>query len=193
MSADKEPLFLNIIGVASTGKSFLIDAIQNLLQSRCAVTATTGKASYNIRGITIHSLLKLPVGPRGNKDLTGESLSRLQQSLNGIDYIIVDEYSMLGQTTFGWIDRRCKQATGKYDQILGGKSFILTGDPGQLPPVADKPLYHAKPSNAIGEQGYQTYRMFNKVVRLTVNQRVQGLILENQKGHLAYLMLLSVE
>ena len=126
MSADKEPLFLIIIGVAGTGKSFLIDAIQNLLQCRCAVTATTGKASYNIRGITIHSLLKLPVGPRGNKDLTGESLSRLQQSLNGIDYIIVDEYSMLGQTTFGWIDRRCKQATGKYDQILGGKSFILT-------------------------------------------------------------------
>ena len=75
-SCDKEPLCLIIIGVAGTGKSYLINALTNLLGSRCAVTATTGKASYNIKGITIHSLLKLPVGPRGNKDLTGQSLCR---------------------------------------------------------------------------------------------------------------------
>ncbi|CAB3981818.1 Hypothetical predicted protein, partial [Paramuricea clavata] len=50
---------------------------------------------------------------------------------------------------------------------------MLFGDPGQLPPLADKPLYHAKPSSDFGEQGYQTYRMFDKAVKLTVNQRVQ--------------------
>jgi hypothetical protein len=137
-SPEKEPLCLIIIGEAGTDKSYLINAIRNLLQSKCAVTATTGKASFNIRGVTIHSLLKLPIGTRGNKDVTGQSLCRLQESLNGIDYIIVDKYSMLGQTTFGWIDKRCKQATGHHDHILGGKSFFLTGDPGQLPPVADK-------------------------------------------------------
>ena len=62
--------------------------------------------------------------------------------LNGIEYIVIDEYSMLGQTTFGWIDRRCRQATGFLDKLLGGKSLILFGDPGQLPPVGDKPLFH---------------------------------------------------
>ena len=173
-SSETEPLCLIINGVAGTGKSYLINAIRNLLQSKCAVTATTGKAAYNIRGITVHSLLKLPVGSRGNKDLTGQSLSRLQESVSNIGYII-DEYSMLGQVTFGWIDKRCKQATGYNDKVFGGKSLILTGDPGQLPPVADKPLYHAKPSNAVGEQGYQAYHMFDKVVKLTVNQRVQGM------------------
>ena len=71
-----------------------------------------------------------------------------------------------------------KQATGSNDKVFGGKSLILTGDPGQLPPVADKPLYHAKPSNAVGEQGYQAYHMFDKVVKLTVNQRVQGMTSE---------------
>ena len=45
MSPDKEPVPLVIIGVAGTGKSYLINAIRNLLQSRCVVTATTGKAS----------------------------------------------------------------------------------------------------------------------------------------------------
>ena len=146
-----------------------------MLQSRCAVTATTGKAAYNIRGVTIHSLLKLRIGSKGNKDLTGQSLCRLQESLNNINCIIIDEYSMLGQVTFGWMDKRCKQATGYSDKVFGGKSLILTGDPGQLLPVADKPLYHAKPSNAVGEQGFQAYHMFNKVVKLTVNQRVQGM------------------
>jgi ATP-dependent exoDNAse (exonuclease V) alpha subunit len=99
----------------------------------------------------------------------------LQENVKEIDYIIVDEYSMLGQVAFGWIDRRCKQATACFDKVLGGKSFILTGDPGQLPPVEDKPLYHAKPSCAVGEQGYQTYQMFDKVVKFIVNQRVQGM------------------
>ena len=169
----KDLLCLIIIGQAGTGKSYLINTLRNLLQGKCAITATTGKASYNIKGITIYSLLKLPVGPIGNKDLTGQSLSRLQERLNGIEYILIDEYSMLGQTTFGWIDKRCKQATGCHDKVLGGISSILIGDPGQLPPVTDKPLYHAKPSNAIGEQGYQTYRMFDKVIKLTLNQRVQ--------------------
>ena len=87
-----------------SGKSYLINAIQNLLQGKCAVTATTGKAAYSInsiRGITVHSLLKLPIGPRGKKDLTRQNLCTLQETLNGIDYIIIDEYSMLGQVTFG--------------------------------------------------------------------------------------------
>ena len=85
---------------------------------------------------------------------------------------------MLGQVTFGWIDKRCKQATGYNDTVFGGKYLILTGDPGQLPPVADKPLYHAKQSNAVGEQGYQAYYMFDKVVKFIVNQHVQGMTSE---------------
>lgn len=173
-SPEQQPLHLVIIGLAGTGKSYLINGIRNLLQDKCQVSATTGKASYNVSGVTIHSLLKLTVGSRGCKDLTGQALCRLQENLNGINYILIDEYSMLAQATFGWIDKRCKQAAGSHDKILGGKSMILIGDPGQLPPVADKPLYHSKPSSDVGEQGYQAYKMFDKVVKLTVNQRVQG-------------------
>lgn len=62
-AADKEPLFHIIIGVAGTGKSYLINGLHNLLQHKCVVTATTGKAAFNIGGVTIHSLLRLPVGP----------------------------------------------------------------------------------------------------------------------------------
>ena len=85
---------------------------------------------------------------------------------------------MLDQVTFSWIDKHCNQGTGCNDKVFGGKSLILTADPGQLPPVADKLLYHCKPSNAVGEQGYQAYHMFDRVVKLTVNQRVQGMTSE---------------
>jgi hypothetical protein len=173
-SSGVNQLLLIIIGIAGTGKSYLIHAIRNLLQARCAITATTGKASYNISGKTIHSLLKLPVGPRGNKELSGSSLVRLQENPKHIDYILIDEYSMLGQTTFGWVDRRCRQATGITDELFGGKCIILLGDPGQLPPVGDKPLYHTAPTGALGEQGHSAFFMFSNVVKLSVNQRVQG-------------------
>ena len=56
-SSEKDPLCLIVNGVAGTGKSYLIKGIRNVLQSKCAVTAITGKAAYNIRGITVNSLL----------------------------------------------------------------------------------------------------------------------------------------
>lgn len=74
----------------------------------------------------------------------------------------------------GWIDKRCRQATGLTDELFGGKSIILVGDPGQLPSVGDKPFYHSKPSTSLQEQGHLAYLMFDTVVKLTINQRVQG-------------------
>ena len=106
--------------------------------------------------------------------MKGQALVRLQDKLQNIKYILIDEYSMLGQTLLGWIDKRCRQATGQQDEVFGNVSIILIGDPAQLPPVADKPLYHAKPSGVIGEQGHLAYLMFDKVVKLSENQRVQG-------------------
>ena len=75
---------------------------------------------------------------------------------------------------FAWVDKRCRQATGLTDQLFGGMSIILVSDPAQLPPVADKPLYHSKPSITLQEQGHLAYFMFNTVVKLTLNQRVKG-------------------
>ena len=59
-----KPLFLLIKGIAGSGKSYVIDALRNLLQSKCRVLAYTGKAAFNVNGITLHSLLKLPIASR---------------------------------------------------------------------------------------------------------------------------------
>jgi chromosomal replication initiation ATPase DnaA len=63
----KEQLLLLIIGEGGTGKSYLINAIRNYLKDSCIITATTGKAAFNINVITIHSFLKLPVGRMSKK------------------------------------------------------------------------------------------------------------------------------
>ena len=173
-TSTNEPLLLSVNGVAGTGKSFFINAARAHLQHKCVITATTGKAAYNIDGVTIHSLLKLPITQLLERDLTGQALLDLQSKLLGIHYIFIDEYSMLGQKALGWIDRRCRQSSGAKERLFGGKSIILIGDPAQLPPVCAKPLYHAKPSNPVGEQGYYAYMMFTNVVTLSVNQRVKG-------------------
>ncbi|XP_068738471.1 uncharacterized protein [Montipora capricornis] len=132
-----------------TGKSYLIRALTSYLQHKCVITATTGKAAYSISGVTIHSLLKLPITPQSERDLSGEALIELQHRLCNVDYILIDEYSMLGQKTLGWIDRRCRQSSGVKEHLFGGKSIILIGDPAQLPPVGDKPFNPSKLDDGI--------------------------------------------
>ena len=64
------------------------------------VMAPTGVAAFNVGGFTLHSLVHLPT--RGEfKALQGEQLQQLQQSFSGVDYLIIDEMSMLGRKLFG--------------------------------------------------------------------------------------------
>ena len=129
------PLLLIITGLASSGKSYVIDALKNLLQDSCKVCAYFGIVAFNVKGQTIHSLLQLPIRGKKSSDLKGQSLKKLQDNMSGIKCIIVDEYSVIGQKLFGWIHRRCKQATGCQNIPFRGISIILVGDIGQLPPV----------------------------------------------------------
>ena len=52
-------------------------------------------AAFNVDGYTLHSLLSLPV--KGDfKPLEGKRLLTIQQMLAAVDYIIIDEMSMVG-------------------------------------------------------------------------------------------------
>ena len=53
-------------------------------------------AAFNIEGHTLHSLLSLPT--KGEyKDLEGECFHHIQQSLAEMQYLIVDEMSIVGR------------------------------------------------------------------------------------------------
>ena len=69
---------------------------------------------------------------------------------------------------FGWINKRCKEATGHTTVPFGGISVILVGDIGQLPSISDEVIYHTKPANEIALEGYCMYQEFQTVVKLEI-------------------------
>ena len=88
VSDSTSPLYLIVSGTAGMGKSYLINCLKLLLQNQLRVCAPTGVASYNIQGFTLHTLFGLPT--RGDfKDLEGQKLHNMQQSLLEMNYLII--------------------------------------------------------------------------------------------------------
>ena len=88
---------------------------------------------------------------------------------------IVDEMSMVGRKIFGQVDQRLRQTFPQCaDQVLGGRSFLLFGDLGQLPPVMDLPFYKSVSRSALSDLGRSAYQSLNKAVVLTQVIRQQG-------------------
>jgi ATP-dependent DNA helicase PIF1 len=81
---------------------------------------------------------------------------------------------MVSQVMLGKIDRRLKQATGRYDLFFGNKSVLLIGDPGQLQPVCGSVLYNHPPKSLLATHGLQCYQQFKYAIRLQVSQRQQN-------------------
>ena len=115
----------------------------------------------------MHPLLHLPI--RGEfKELEGEQLQQLQQSFSGVDYLIIDEMSMLGRKLFGQVDQWLRLAFPHCAAKVQGGCFCLhVGDFGQLPPIVNLSLYSAVPRSAITDLGHTTYQLFAKAVMLT--------------------------
>ncbi|CAN0451140.1 unnamed protein product, partial [Ectocarpus fasciculatus] len=73
--------------------------------------------------------------------MTEAALRDLQERMTDVDFILVDEFSMVGQDILGLMSARGKQAVegrrgdGIEDfrqDVFGGLSIILVGDPAQL-------------------------------------------------------------
>src|SRR5204863_2306008 len=140
------PLRLNIDGTAGTGKSYLIWAItkgltelaqQHGQPSPLIRVAPTGIAAFNISGSTLHQTFLIP--KNGFAKLKPQQLIQLQTRLQHCHYVILDEKSMIGRCMFGILDARLREAFPEKDEIFGGRSIMLFGDFGQLPPVGDVP------------------------------------------------------
>ncbi|GBC22271.2 ATP-dependent DNA helicase PIF1-like [Rhizophagus irregularis DAOM 181602=DAOM 197198] len=109
------------------------------------VLAPTGVAAFNIHGTTIHSTFSILINS-SDLSIEGERLKTLQKKLNGVNYVIIDEKSMLGRHMLFVVDSHLRAAFPEHrNQPFGGRSVILVGDFGQLPPVIDEPMYSKKP------------------------------------------------
>lgn len=139
----KPPLQLYLGGAGGTGKSQVIRAVSAFFQRRnearrFRVAAYTGVAARNIGGMTLHSSLSL----NQRKKCKGESRTRrdLAAMWDGVDYLFIDEISMIGCRMLLDISNALCEATGK-NRPFGGLSIILAGDFAQLPPVTETRLY----------------------------------------------------
>ncbi|KAJ7710212.1 hypothetical protein B0H16DRAFT_1344223, partial [Mycena metata] len=93
------PLRMYLGGPGGTGKSRVIYALADFFtirgedrRLRCA--SYTGVAARNIKGMTLHSALGMSTS--SSKVKSGKSLRDLMAIWEGVDYLFVDEVSMVG-------------------------------------------------------------------------------------------------
>ncbi len=124
-----------------TGKSYilqvLLDVVEFLgLSSKVAITAPTGVAACNIRGLTIHSWSGIGLGSENLETLYGMIAKNryASQRWKDTEILIIDEISMLSAELFDKLDFIGRRVRGKLVPF-GGIQLILCGDFFQLPPI----------------------------------------------------------
>lgn len=142
-----------LTGKAGTGKTTLLRQITEETYKACIVAAPTGIAALNAGGVTLHSLLQLPIGayipdssiqlPEGEGQLfvTPASLrrhTRLRERkvrlIQSMELLIIDEVSMLRADTLDMVDALLRSVR-RSPQPFGGVQVLFIGDMLQLPPV----------------------------------------------------------
>jgi hypothetical protein len=144
-----EQLKMYLGGMGGTGKTQVIKALiylfaQRKEDHRFAVLAPTGTAAALLNGSTYHKALgiyrKSDVGQdfsRSESAVLNEARSRFQ----GVEYVFIDEVSMIACHELYSISARLAQITSMHDAPFGGMNIILAGDFAQLPPVFGSSLY----------------------------------------------------
>lgn len=138
---DKLEMYMG--GMGGTGKSQVIKALMHLFEGRkenhhFLVVAPTGAAAALLNGSTYHLVL----GINDGEFISANSLAQVRARLDGVDYIFLDEVSMISCCDMYKISVQSAKARGVHDKPFGGINFIFAGNFAQLPPArSGPPLY----------------------------------------------------
>ena len=143
-----EQLKMYLSGMGGTGKSQVIKAHIGLFKEkneshRFVALGPTGTTAALLGGFTYHSFLGFGTGRNESA-----SIAQLKIKLEGVDYIFIDEVSMVACHEMYKISARLAKALNVFDLPFGGMNMIFAGDFAQLPPVGGASLY----SGTIGTQ-----------------------------------------
>ena len=118
----------------------------------------------------MHSILHLSLSTATSYlHLSSEKLETLRKSLQYVELIVIDEFSMVGSTRLYEIHRRFQDIMCSQD-LFGGKSVLLLGDIMQLPPVYATPIFqNPKPdddpkNSALSSSSDNLWQSFEVVV-----------------------------
>ena len=133
-----ERLKMYIGGMGGTGKSQVLKALMKFFKSkneshRIIIVAPTGSAAALLGGSTYHYMF-------GINDFTSKKsgnvqLAEVKQRLRGVDYIFMDEVSMLSCKDMYKISERLARVMNNTEEPFGGLNIIFAGDFAQLPPA----------------------------------------------------------
>ena len=142
------PIYAFLTGGAGVGKSVVIRALYQSLYRilnlrdgenpddiRILLCAYMGFAAFNISGQTICSAFHKKMY-QGTNLLSADELNTFRIKYRHLKVVIIDEISMVGNTTLSFIDTRLQQLTGT-KATFGGLSVIAVGHLYQLKPVKD--------------------------------------------------------
>lgn len=101
----------------------------------------TGISALAIKGETLNSGLHIQPKAKTLKPLNGEAQRKFCNKMQSVKFLIIDEYSMIGLKTLGFIEKRCKEGTGNHEEQFGGIHVLMCGDIAQLPPVKETAIY----------------------------------------------------
>ena len=142
MTDKPEQLLMHLGGPGGTGKLRVVSALREFFtlrreSHRFRLAAYTGVAARNIGGATLHVLLQLSKLGRGLSAKTKRDLATMWE---GVDYLFIDEVSMIGCEMLHNISRALTEAKG-FTTAFGGVNVIFAGDFTQLAPIGDTRLY----------------------------------------------------
>jgi hypothetical protein len=179
--------------MGGTGKSEVIKVLCLWFKLRgephhMVVLAPTGAAAAVVTSSIYHLFLGVKTGERRSLALEGKvsnSLDDTRKRMRGVEYIFIDEISMISCQDFHFIDPQLKDITAVEDVPFGGVSMIVAGDFAQLPPTQGLALYNrgastGQPARQTPKQqdntlGVLLWHQFVTVVILRRNMRQVGL------------------
>ena len=102
-------------------------------------------AAKNVKGSTIHHLLKIPVQQYLKYEPIANpvTLKRLRDEFNGVHTLIIDEISMVSSTMISIINNRLTEIFDS-NQPFGNINIIVLGDLFQLRPVKASFIFENK-------------------------------------------------
>jgi hypothetical protein len=194
-------LKMHLGGMGGTGKSQVIKALISMFDQRkenhrFIVLAPTGTAAALLNGSTYHSILGIRLSndySEEEESLRNENsvIKEIQGRLEGVDYIFIDEISMIACHELYAISSQLSRATNEHNKPFGGKNIILAGDFAQLPPTSGSPLYSSTVSKAQNNHmskrdqestiGKILWHQITTVVILTQNMRQTEMSEADQK------------
>ena len=95
------------------------------------IVAPTGSAAALLQGSTYHSMFSINDGIHSS----AIQLAQVKERLEGVQYVFLDEVSMLSCCDMYLISARLAHIMNNLDVPFGGLNIIFAGDFTQLPPV----------------------------------------------------------